>query len=145
MQYKYFFENKKIKLKCILFLPKANLSKKPALLLIKQNYYFGFTALTVTKDLKKEFSNCRIIYAAEHIDYSYQKVDEAEVIFYGKLTNEARALSEKERKKKIFPLSYLFPRESPEEEWAIVRGKQFEYGDAEAVSQMSETKKAIKI
>lgn len=144
VQYKYFFENNKIKLKCILSLPKVNLPKTPIFLLVEQNHCFGLTASTAAKDLKKQFPNCRIIYAADHIDYSYQKVDEAEMIFYGKLTNETRALNEKECKdKNIFPLSYLFPWENIEEEWTTVQGKQFAYEDVKTISQTSETKKVI--
>lgn len=144
VQYKYFFENKKIILKCILSLPKVKLPKNPTFLLVEQNHCFGLTASTAAKDLKKQFPNCRIIYAADHMDYSYQKVDGTEVIFYGKLTNETRALSKKEcKEKKIFLLSYLFPWESLEEEWTTVQGKQFKYEDVEAVSQISETKEII--
>ncbi len=37
------------------------------------------------------------------MDYSYQKVDYAEVIFYGKLTNETRVLNKEEcKEKRIF-------------------------------------------
>lgn len=144
VQYKYFFKNKKIELKCILTLPKADLPKNPVFLLVEQNHCFGLTASTVAKDLREQFPNCRIIYAADHIDYSYQKVDEAEVIFYGKLTNETRVLSEKEcQEKNTFPLSYLFPWENIEEEWTTVQGKQFKYGDVERVLKTSETKKVI--
>ena len=144
VQYKYFFQNKKIKLKCILALPKADLPENPIFLLVEQNHCFGLTASTAAKGLKEQFPSCRVIYAADHMDYSYQKVDETEVIFYGKLTNETRALSKKEcKEKKISPFSYLFPWESLEEEWETVQGKQFEYGDIEAVSKTSETKKVI--
>lgn len=144
VQYKYFFENNKIKLKRILSLSKANLSQNPIFLLVEQNHCFGLTASTVAKDLKEKFPDCRIIYAADHLDYSYQKVDGAEVIFYGKLTNETRALNEKECKEKgVFPFSYLFPWEGFEEEWITVQGKQFKYEDLKKVSQISETKKII--
>lgn len=144
VQYKYFFEDKKIKLKCILSLPELKLPKTPVFLLVEQNHCFGLTASTAAKDLKKKFPDCRIIYAADHIDYSYQKVEGAEAVFHGKLTNETRALSkEKCEEKGVFPFSYLFPWEGLEEEWQTVQGKQFEYSDLKRVLPLSETKEEI--
>lgn len=144
VQYKYFFENNKIILKRISSISKVNLPPSPVFLLVEQNHCFGITASTAAQDLREEFPNCRIIYAADHLDYSYQKVDETEAIFYGKLTNETRALSEKEcNEKKISPFSYLFPWENLKEEWTTVQGKQFRYSDVEEVLQTSETKRII--
>lgn len=146
VQYKYFFENDTIKLKRILSLPRSPLPRNPIFLLVEQNHCFGQTASMAGRDLKKQFPRCKIIYAVDHIDYSYQKVDCAEKGFYGKLTNETRALKTKDcKKKKIFPFSYLFPWENIEEEWTTVTGKQFNYQDAKAVSKLSKTKKVIRI
>jgi len=146
VQYKYFFEDGKLMLKKILPLPKANLPEKPVFLLVEQNHCFGITAQTATNDLLAEFPKCRIIYAADHMDYSYQKMEGAEAVFYGKLTNETRKLSKEEcREKGIFHLSYLFPWESLEEEWVTVQGKQFKYSDLEKTEKEAETKKVIEL
>lgn len=146
VQYKYFFEHKTIKLKRILSLPRSALPRNPVFLLVEQNHCFGQTASVAARDLKKRFPRCRIIYAVDHMDYSYQEVAWAEKGFYGKLTNETRALKTKDcKKKKISPFSYLFPWENLEEEWITVQGKQFRYRDTKAVSKLSKIKKVIRI
>ncbi|MCK4781482.1 phosphoribosyltransferase [Candidatus Parcubacteria bacterium] len=144
VQYKYLFKNNKIELRCLLSLPKIDLPEKPTFLLVEQNHCFGVTASMAVKDLKEMFPDCKIIYAADHIDYSYQKVEGVEIVFYGKLTNETRDLSKKECEEKgISPFSYLFPWESIEEEWTTVEGKQFNYRDVEKIFKTSEIKKVI--
>jgi hypothetical protein len=139
IQYHYLFTKKKIELRKILDLPRRslNLPRKPTFLLVEGNHCFGLTAGTAAKDLKKAFPGCKIIYATDHIDYSYQKIDNVDAIFYGKLTNETRALSKKECKKKGIenPLCYLFPWEDLKEEWTTVQGKQFRYKDLEVMKR----------
>lgn len=139
LQYHYHFSKNKIELRKILDRPQRglNLPRKPTFLLVEGNHCFGLTASTAAKDLKKAFPGCKIIYAADHIDYSYQKIDNVDAILYGKLTNETRALSKKECKKKGIenPLSYLFPWENLEEEWTTVQGKQFRYKDVELMKR----------
>ena len=132
VQYKYFFIGKKIQLRKVLDFPKIGLQfpRKPNFLLVENNHCFGLTASTAAEDLKQDFPNCKIIYAADHIDYSYQKNDYADAIFYGRLTNETKALTLKECKaKKVENISYLFPWEDLDEEWITVKGKQFKYQD----------------
>ncbi|PKM92036.1 MAG: hypothetical protein CVU81_02655, partial [Euryarchaeota archaeon HGW-Euryarchaeota-1] len=90
VQYKYFFKNKKIELKCILDLPKVDLPKKPIFLLVEQNHCFGITASTAAKDLKNKFPYCRIIYAADTMDYSYAKNKYVDAIFFGVYTNDGK-------------------------------------------------------
>ena len=141
VQYKYFFKNKKIQLKKILGISKKGLPKKPTFLLVENNHCFGLTAKTVAEDLKKEFPGCRIIYAADHLDYSYQNTVDAETTFYGKLTNETKKLSKEEcRKKGIQNVCYLFPWETLEEEWSMVTSKQFRYKDLNYVNTNSKIK-----
>jgi hypoxanthine phosphoribosyltransferase len=145
IQYKYFYRGSLIELHRISTLPKVELPEKPTFLLVENNHCFGVTASTAAKDLKKKFPQCRIIYAADHVDYSYPKVEHAQVVIYGKLTNETRALSEKECKEKgLFPYSYIFPWEGIEEEWTTVKGEQFEYGDLKATMKNSRVEKVIK-
>lgn len=133
VQYHYHFTKNRIELRQILAISKNTLSlpTKPTFLLIEGNHCFGLTASNAAKDIKKSFPYCKIIYAADHMDYSYQKIDNVDAIFYGKLTNETRALTKKECFKKGVenPLSYLFPWENIEEEWITVQGKQFKYKD----------------
>ena len=144
VQYKYFLSNGKIELK--ISFPKSNIKNKkaPVFLLVENNHCFGITASTAAKDLKKMFSNCKIIYAADHVDYSYQKIDNVEKIFYGKLTNETKALNDKECKvKKIENICYLFPWENLDEEMTTVKGEQFAYGDFEDVYKNSKLKVSL--
>ena len=144
VQYKYFFSSRKIELKQVLSLPKISLPEKPIFLLVEQNHCFGVTASAAAKDLKDQFPGCRIIYAADHMDYSYQKTENADMIFYGRLTNETRALNKEEcKEKEISPYSYLFPWENMKEEWTTVLGKQFGYSDLEKVLETSKTRETI--
>lgn len=133
IQYHYRFVKNKIELRQILGVSRKalNLPAKSTFLLVEGNHCFGLTATNAAKDIKKIFPDCKIIYAADHMDYSYQKIDDVDAIFYGKLTNETRGLTKKECPKKGVenPLSYLFPWENITEEWVTVQGKQFEYQD----------------
>lgn len=145
VQYKYFLSNRKIELKKISGFSKNTLNKKlPAFLLVENNHCFGLTASTAAKDLKKMFPDCKIIYAADHIDYSYRKISNVEKTFYGKLTNETKALTGEECKiKKIENICYLFPWENLKEEMATIKGKQFAYGDVESVYKKSKLKVSL--
>jgi len=134
VQYHYRFTKKRIELRQILAIPRntPDLPAKPTFLLVEGNHCFGLTASNAAKDIKKSFPNCKIIYAADHMDYSYQKISNIDAIFCGKLTNETRVLTKKECLKKGIEnsLSYLFPWENIEEEWITVQGKQFKYKDS---------------
>lgn len=142
VQYKYFFEDGKIVLKKILDIPKKiTLPNNPTFLLVENNLCFGLTAQTAAKDIKERFPGCKIIYASDHMDYSYQKNDYADVVFAGRLTNETKALKPKEADKKgISNNMFLFPWESLKEEWETVQGKQFQYGDIDTAKKNSENK-----
>lgn len=137
VQYHYLFTKEKIELRQILSISKKDLDfpKNPTFLLVEGNHCFGLTASNSVKDIKKAFPNCKIIYAADHMDYSYQKIDNVNAIFYGKLTNETRVLTKKDCLKKDIEnsLSYLFPWENIVEEWVTVQGKQFKYEDSETL------------
>ncbi len=147
LQYKYFIVDKNFELRRILALPKNNLGlpKNPVFLLVEGNHCYGVTGLNAAKDLKADFPGCKIIYAADTMDYAYQKNEYADQIFYGELTNETRALSGKDcQRKGIENITNVFPWENVEEEWTTVQGKQFEYGDLEEAMENSETKVIIK-
>lgn len=139
VQYHYHFNKGGIVLRKILELPKKTLQlpKKPNFLLVEGNHCFGLTAQTAVNDLNKFFPGCKIIYAADHIDYSYQKIKGVEAIFYGKLTNETRALTKEESFKKGIKnhLSDLFPWENIDEEYITAQGKQFKYRDIKALER----------
>lgn len=162
VQYKYFFEahgnavsggaeklrfscRKEIILKKLFGFLKTDINKEqPVFLLVENNHCFGLTAQTAAKDLKTEFPNCRIIYASDTMDYSYQKNEHAEAIFYGELTNDTKTLSEEDAKQKgISNKMHLYPWENLEEEWTTVQGEQFKYEDVEKVSASSESKAKI--
>ncbi len=147
VQYKYFFVDGKIELKKILGISKkeSNLPAKPIFLLVEGNHCYGVTGENAAKDLKADFPDCKIIYATDTMDYSYQKNEYADVIFYGKLTNETRDLSlEKCKELGMENVSNIFPWEDIKEEWTTVEGKQFEYEDLEKTMENSKTKVVIK-
>lgn len=145
VQYKYFFVNKKIELRKIFEFPKSAIKKsKPTFLLVENNHCFGLIAEIAARDLKKRFPNCKVIYVAEAMDYSYRKNKYADKIFYGKLTNETKKLT-KEQIKRIGIKNFcnLFPWESMDEEWSSVSSKQFEYGDLSETFKISKKKLVI--
>ncbi len=147
VQYKYFFVDGKIELKKILGLPKDGLSlpAKPIFLLVEGNHCYGVTGKSAAKDLKADFPDCKIIYAADTMDYSYQKNEFADAIFYGKLTNETREVAPEEcGKLGLENISNMFPWEDIKEEWTTVQGKQFGYEDLIKAMENSETKAVIK-
>jgi hypoxanthine phosphoribosyltransferase len=146
VQYKYFLDGKNITLRRIMIFPKKSLRKKrPIFLLVENNHCFGITASAAAKDLKRMYPSCKIIYATDHVDYSYQSVEGVDAIFFGRLTNETRKLSKKQCKEKgIENVSYLFPWEGLNEEWTTVRCKQFPYTDLKDVLSTSIIKKKIK-
>jgi len=134
VQYKYFFKDgdlSKIKLKRLLDFPKdVKLPKRPTFLLAEQNMCFGLTATKAAEHLKEKYPDCKIILAADSMDYSYQKFDIFDAMFYGTLSNDTKEISAEECKKKgIDPGLSLFPWESLDEEYTTVQAKQFKYGD----------------
>ncbi len=134
VQYKYFFKDgdlSKIKLKRLLDFPKdVNLPKNPTFLLAEQNMCFGTTAVEAAKHLKKMHPDCRIILAADSIDYSYRNFDVFEAIFWGTFSNDTKELSKEQAKKLGIDTSLrLFPWESLEEEYTTVQAKQFKFKD----------------
>lgn len=148
VQYKYFFEDGKVILKKIFGLDKVptDLGKSPTILLVENNHCFGLTASTAAKDLKTLIPNCKILYAADNMDYSYQKNEYADAIFYGELTNDTLALTEEEAKRKgLLPTFHLYPWETIEEEWTTVQGKQFEYSGYQQIGKTAETKVEINL
>ncbi len=136
VQYHYHFEKGKAFFRQILDLPEAipDLSQRPTLLVVEGNHRFGLTAQTAIADIKKRFPRAKILYAADHMDYSFRKIEGADAVFFGKLTNETRQLPcDEAREKGINPLSELFPWEDLDEEWTTVQGKQFKYTDLEVL------------
>lgn len=131
VQYKYFFPNGKCELRRIQSINKDLVFKKdPVFLLIEGNHCYGNQAKYAAADLKALYPECRIIYGASNMDYNYQNVvKDAEVSFYGNLTNCCKELSDKQCKE--LGLEYekelLFPWEKIEEEWEIIEMKQRKY------------------
>lgn len=143
VQYKYFFVGENIELRKVLPLPKTEFGQNcpPTFLLVENNHCFGLTAETAARDLKDEFPSCHIIYAADTMDYSYQKNDHADAIIYGELTNDTRGIDEKEAKKKgLTNKMHLFPWEDLEEEWTTIQGKQYHYEDEDRVASLAALK-----
>lgn len=130
VQYKYLSNGKEHELRNLTFIPEDSfkITNKPTFLVVENNHCFGGTSKRAIADLKKLIPECKIIYAAAHMDYSNQEMDQAEAVFYGRLTNECGQLPEKEAVKKGLKMSlFLFPWESLEEEWATINQKQFNY------------------
>lgn len=132
VQYKYLVDEtiSKFELKRLDKTPESafrNLSAS-TILVVGNNHCFGTTSKKAIADLKQIVPDCKIIYAAACMDYSYQDMPEAEATFYGKLTNETRVLSEDDAKSKELNNNIsLFPWEDIEEEWAMVQEKKFNY------------------
>lgn len=144
VQYKYFYIGKKAELKAILPFSPAGLPKNPVLLVVEGNHCYGLTGLTAVKDIKKILPGAQILYAADNMDYNYQKNEYAAAIFYGILTNECRELTPEQAKKKgIYPYSYIAPWEVMREEWETVNAKQFKYCDINDGGKSYETKASI--
>ncbi len=148
VQYHYIFEGDKLELCRIQSLQdeQVELFKNPTFLLVENNHCFGITASCAAKDIKEQLPEAAIIYAADHMDYSYQKNDYADMVFYGRLTNETRELSPEEcAKLGIENKSYLFPWEQFEEEWSTVQGQQYKYKDLEQVKAKSQVTWSTKL
>ena len=136
VQYHYFFHNGKMEVRKITGISRKGLRSKPTFLLVEGNHCFGLTAEVAAKELKHQFPGSKVLYAADHMDYSYQKNKYADVIFYGKLTNETKKLSAAKCKSLGVPIyCCIFPWESMEEEWETVSGKQFKYKDLDVLSR----------
>ena len=144
VQYKYFYIGKKAELKAVLSFNAENLPKNPVILLVEGNHCYGLTAQTAAKEIKEISPKAKIIYVADNMDYSHQKNDYADAIFYGLLTNECRELTSKQAKKKgIYPYSYIAPWEVMKEEWETVNAKQFKYVDIKDGGESYATKASI--
>lgn len=146
IQYKYAFENGKAILKRLTDYPPHNftLSAQPIFLLVEGNHCFGNTAQVAINDLLKKYPGCKIIYAVDHEDASAQTLKGVEANFWGKLTDETRAISEVDAKKLGVEkgVSYLLPWEDLDEEWTTVQGKQFAYQSAK---EKGEVKMELKL
>lgn len=132
LQYKYFFsKDHKINLKKLYEFQKSYVANKsPIFLLVENNHCFGTTAKLAAKQLKTMFPKCRILYAAAHADYKHRAIPYAEASFYGRFTNESKALNIEEcRRKKIKNGVFVFPWENIEEEWESVKCEPYKYQD----------------
>lgn len=142
VQYKYFFVPGKCELRRLMSINKTLIKKEaPTFLLVEGNHCYGNQAKYAAMDLKKDFPDSTIIYAASNMDYKYQDVvKDASVSFYGKLTNCCKELTDEQCKK--LGIEYkkdpIFPWENIEEEWEIVELKQHEYNNAEELRSNSE-------
>ncbi|MFH1244626.1 MAG: phosphoribosyltransferase [bacterium] len=135
VQYKYFFTPGKCQLRRLLSIDPQSLPvKNPTILLIEGNHCYGNQAKYAAQDLRQAFPNSRIIYGASNMDYKYQDVVvDAEVSFYGNLTNCCKELTDSQCKELGIVNGYkselLFPWENIDEEWDIVALKQHHYSN----------------
>lgn len=131
VQYKYFFAPGKCELRRIHGIDQSLIAKKdPTFLLVEGNHCYGNQAKYAAADLKKLYPNCRIIYGASNMDYNYQDaVQDAEVSFFGNLTNACKELTDEEcqRLGLEYKRELIFPWEKVEEEWDIIELKQRKY------------------
>jgi len=80
----------------------------------------------------------KIIYAAAHADYTHQKLKGVDAQFWGRLTNETKALSPKEAKRKGLPnFVFVFPWERFDEELSAVNSKKYIYQDLGHAERLS--------
>ncbi len=130
VQYKYLDGPGGIKLRKLFWPSPGKFSKKPRpiFLVVENNHCFGTTSRAVIAELKKRNPHCRIIYVAVLADYSYQRMEQADAVLYGELTNETKTLLPKQAKKlRIRTLLSLYPWENITEEMAAVQGKKYTY------------------
>lgn len=141
VQYKYFFVKDKCELRKMSGINKELILKEdPVFLLVEGNHCFGNQAKYAARDLKADFPTCRIIYGASNMDYNYQDVvKDAEVSFYGELTNCCKELTDEECDKLgiEYKKELLFPWERIEEEWEIVEMKQHKYANVQEIIKKS--------
>lgn len=141
VQYKYFFIEGKCELRKLCGINKEVIYKEdPVFLLIEGNHCYGNQAKYAAQDLKKAFPKCRIIYGASNMDYNYQDVvKDAEISFYGNLTNCCKELTDEECEKLgiEYKRELMFPWEKIDEEWEIVELKQHKYNNLEEIKKHS--------
>ena len=141
VQYKYFFIGNKCELRRMMGIDKKQVLKNdPVFLLIEGNHCYGNQAKFAAQDLKSAFPNSRIIYGASNMDYKYQNVvKDAEVSFYGTLTNCCKELSDEECKNLgiEYKKDLLFPWERIDEEWEIIEKKQHKYNNLSEIVKNS--------
>lgn len=147
VQYKYFFEGnngEKIVLRNIVKFNKEEINDNATILVVEQDHCFGNTGSQAVLDIKKHMPNANILYAADYMDYSFQKNEGTENIFYGVLTNHTKTLTIDECKEKmVFEKIYFFPWENMNEEFATVSSKQFNYRNFETIKTNSEIKRTF--
>jgi hypothetical protein len=141
VQYKYFFMGDKCELRKMHGLnPQDVLKQNPTFVLVEGNHCYGNQAKYAASDLKKTFPNCRIIYAASNMDYKYQDVvKDAEISFYGNLTNCCKELTDEECIKLgiEYKKELIFPWENITEEWEIIEKKQHAYTNVDEIMEQS--------
>lgn len=141
VQYKYFFIPGKCELRRLLSIDKKSIVKSnPVILLVEGNHCYGNQAKYAARDLKKTFPKSRIVYGASNMDYKYQNVvKDAEISFYGNLTNCCKELSDKECNQLgiQYKKELIFPWESIAEEWKIVELKQHQYSNVDKLRESS--------
>jgi len=141
VQYKYFFVDNKCQLRRLRGIEKSMIFKtNPTFLLVEGNHCYGNQARHAAADIKKIFPKCKIIYGASNMDYNYQDVvKDADVCFYGRITNDCKELSVAECKKMgvEYKRELLFPWENVAEEWEIVEIKQHPYKNLKDIMKNS--------
>lgn len=137
VQYKYFFVSGKCELRRLLSLdPQLITQTDPTILIVEGNHCYGNQAKYAVKDLRASFPQSNLIYAASNMDYKYQQVvEDANAVFYGRLTNCCKELSDQECEQHGLINGYktelLFPWEHIDEEWEIIEQKQTSYSNVE--------------
>jgi len=137
VQYKYFFVPGKCELRRLLGLdPQVTSKKDPTILLVEGNHCYGNQAKYAAHDIRQLFPLAHIIYGASNMDYKYQTVvKDADAVFYGRLTNCCKELTDQECEQHGIVNGYkselLFPWEKIDEEWEIIEKKQTSYSNVE--------------
>ena len=144
VQYKYFFEPTEITMRELLPFNPKGIKKDAVILVVEQDHCFGNIGSQAVLDIKKNLPDARVLYAADYMDYSNQKNEGADEIFYGKLDNNTKTLSVEQCKELgIFEKTYMFPWERLDEETAVITGKQFDYSNVENLIECSDKKRVF--
>ncbi|MFH0808520.1 MAG: phosphoribosyltransferase [archaeon] len=145
VQYKYFFKDEVANLVQIQKVNEELFDKNTKLtfLLVEGNHCYGTSAKYAAKGLKKQFPNCKIVYAASNMDYNYlDAADEfVDVSLYGRLNNDCEEMDRAKCEELgiDFDKVVIFPWENEDEEWTtFAEMKQFPFGDMEETEKKAE-------
>ena len=146
VQYKYLCDGEEDFLKRILPFNADGLLENSTILLVDNNHGTGLQAETAAAEIKELLPKSTILYATTYMDFSNQKNENADVIFYGELSNSTVALTPNECEELGIEFKVpLSPWEMIEEEAYMGKDSIFEYINEKDIVKNSETVKEFSL